>query len=477
MRLTLPALAVRNTSTQARHSAGWRIRAGLGWLALAALGAALTTLTLAFVLRPSPAATEQIALYLGLSGAGSVALGQLALGLASLARVGLWFRLALPAILSALVIAFNTLIAEWLMLVMGEGEQVALGALFLVYGVALALLLALAIAREMTRAITQIETSARRIAEGDYGYRLAEDRDAGEELARLAGWFNQMAASVERSFDERAASEAARRQLVAAVSHDLRTPLASVRAMIEAIDDGVVTDEATVRRYQRAIRAETRRLGALLNELFELSRLESGGFTLNRERLALDDLLSDALESARERAERRGVTLAGRIDAALPLVTVDARQLRRALDNLLGNALRHTSAGGAILLYAVSAPDTRGAPAIRIAVADSGVGIADTDLPYIFERAYRGDSARARGTLARSAPAVGDAETCEADEDMPGAGLGLTIARGIIVAHGGSMTALSPLPNDLRALLDLHRASASVYRGAALLFTLPALDR
>jgi signal transduction histidine kinase len=475
----------------------WRPRVELGWLALAALGAALTTLALALLLRPSTANTTQIALYLGLSGAGSVALGRLALGLASRARIGLWFRLALPAILSAVVIAFNTLVAEWLMLVMGEGEQVTLGGLFLVYGIALALMLALAIARELTHAITQIETGARRIAEGEYDYRLVEERSAGEELTRLARWFNQMASSIERSFAERAASETARRQLVAAVSHDLRTPLASVRAMIEAIDDGVVTDEATVRRYQRAIRAEAHHLGALLDDLFELARLESGGLTLHRERMALDDLLSDALESARERAERCGVTLVGCIEAPLPLVAVDARQMRRVLDNLLENALRYTGVGDVVLLSAAAGGASVG-QVVRVVVADTGVGIADNDLPHIFSRTYRGEPSRTRHVAVTDIPSgslcdtrTRQIEACHGEDSiaqdtkdtmardtsdtMAGAGLGLTIARGVIEAHDGAIAAYSPLSDDLRGLLFPHRATAGDYRGAALAFTIPAV--
>lgn len=473
MKHSLSSLTARVAPDKdAARGARWRIRAGLRWLGLAALGAALA-LALTVALRPSTGHTGQIALYLAFSGVGSVALGQAALWLASMARIGVWFRLALPAVLTALVIAFNTLVAGWLMLIMGENGQIALGSLFLLYGIALALMLSLTIAREMTRAITGIETGARRIADGDYSYRLAEDSGAGEELARLARWFNQMAASVERAFAEREAAEAARRQVVAAVSHDLRTPLASVRAMIEAIDDGVVTDEATVRRYQRAIRAETRRLGALMDDLFELSLLESGTFPLHRERMALEDLLSDALEAARSQAERRGVTLAGQVDGPLPLVSVDARQLRRVLSNLLGNALRYTSAGDAILLYATSVQDARGAPAVRVAVADSGAGVADADLSRIFERTYRGEASRARGPSPGGALAFDGGD--EGGEEAPGAGLGLTIARGAIEAHGGEMTAVSPLPGDLRALIAPHRADASDYRGAALLFTLPAL--
>jgi signal transduction histidine kinase len=465
-----------------------RIRIGARWLALTALAIALTGLGLTVTLRPSPADAMQIALYLALSGVFSVALGQGALWLADAARVGsVWLRLLLPPVITTLVIAFNVILVSRMMFIASEDAQVLLG--FLLFGVALALMLSFSIASEMTRAITRIETGARRIAAGDYQYRIGEDASGGaEELARLARWFNEMAQSVQRAFEQRQVAEDERRQVVAAVSHDLRTPLTSVRAMIEAIDDGVVTDEATVRRYQRAIHTEVRRLSALMDDFFELSRLESGAFTLRRERLALDDLLSDALEASQAQAERKGVRLVGQVVGALPLVAVDARQLHRALTNLLQNALRYTGRGDAILLSATTSADAMGACWARITVMDSGSGIAPADLPHIFERTYRGEASRARG-LASAAPAPSFAPSASsalsapgvrmvsADDATIGAGLGLTITRGLIEAHGGDISAHSPLPDELRALIAPLRASSAPYRGTALIFTLPASDQ
>ena len=457
-----------------------RIRIGARWLVLTALAIALTGLGLTITLRPSASDAMQIALYLALSGAVSVALGQGALWLADAARVGgVWLRLLLPPSVTTLVIAFNVILVSHMMFIASEDAQVLLG--FLLFGVALALMLSFSIASEMTLAITRIETGARRIAAGDYQYRIGEDASGGtEELAQLARWFNEMAQSVQRAFEQRQVAEDERRQVVAAVSHDLRTPLASIRAMIEAIDDGVAPDEATVRRYQRAIRSEAQRLSALMDDFFELSRLESGAFTLRRERLALDDLLSDALEAAQAQADRKGVRLAGQVVGPLPLVWVDARQLHRALTNLLQNALRYTRAGDAILLHATTASDAAtGACWARILVMDSGAGITAADLPHIFERTYRGEASRARSqtSQASAAPVASEAAALtavEADAAATiGAGLGLTIARGVIEAHGGAISAHSPLPDDLRALLAPLRTSPTPYAGTALIFTLP----
>ncbi|HEX5572424.1 MAG TPA: HAMP domain-containing sensor histidine kinase, partial [Ktedonobacterales bacterium] len=200
------------------------------------------------------------------------------------------------------------------------------------------------------------------------------------------------------------------------------------------------------------------------DDFFDLSRLESGAFTLRRERLALDDLLSDALEATQTQAERKGVRLVGQVEGALPLVAVDARQLSRALANLLQNALRYTSPGDAILVCAATTVDAAGACWAHIVVMDSGAGIAAADLPHIFERTYRGEVSRVRG------------QADQASGMTIGAGLGLTITRGSIEAHGGSITAASPLPDDLRARIAPLRASDAPYRGAALTFTLPALS-
>jgi len=442
---------------------GRRLLIGARWLALTALAVALTALGLIAMLRPSASDAMQIALYLALSGILSVALGQGALWLADAARLGgVWLRMLLPPAITILVIASNVLLVSWMMFIASEDARILLG--FLLFGVALALMLSSSIASEMTRAITHIETGARRIAAGEYAYRIGEDASGGaEELARLARWFNEMAQSVQRAFEQRQAAEDERRQVVAAVSHDLRTPLASVRAMVEAMDDGVVTDEATVRRYHHAIHAEIRRLSALMDDFFDLSRLESGAFTLRRERLALDDLLSDALEAAQSQAERKGVRLVGQVEGALPLVMVDARQLSRALANLLHNALRYTDAGEAALLCATTLADAAGARWARIVVVDSGAGVAAADLPHIFERTYRGEASRARG------------QADQTSDTVIGAGLGLTIARGIVEAHGGSIRAVSPLPDDLRARLAPLRAADTPYQGTALIFTLPAL--
>ena len=205
--------------------------------------------------------------------------------------------------------------------------------------------------------------------------------------------------------------EASRRELVAGVSHDLRTPLAGLRAMSEALEDGVAHDPA---RYHRQMRAEVDRLSGLVDDLFELSRLQSGALNLSLERVLVADLVSDALASAADYARTRGVRVHGSASPAAA-VLADEAELHRALSNLVRNAIRHTPSDG---LVHVSADARDGS--VVLAVADACGGIAEPDLPRVFDVAWRGDGARTPGVDG-------------------GAGLGLAIVRGIAEAHHGAV--------------------------------------
>lgn len=470
--MRIVARTVTQTRIDRRGRTRW-LQIGTRWLVLTGLAIALTVLELAALMHPSASDLIQIGLFLVVSGAISLALGQGALWLADARGVGsVWLRLLLPSVLATLVIAFNVVLVAWKMFIAAEDAQIVVG--FLVFGVALALMLSLAVASAMGTAIARVETGARHIAEGDFSYRIGEEAvGSAEELRRLARWFNQMAESVQRAFAERQAAEVERRRLVAAVSHDLRTPLASVRVMIEAIDDGVVGDQETICRYLHTMHAEVQRLSALVDDFFELSRVESGALTLHPERLALDDLLSDAIEAARSQAERREVRLVGQIAGTLPVVTVDARLISRALTNLVQNALRYTGPGEAILLYSTTTHDATGRQWVRVTVADSGEGIPPGDLPHIFERTFRGEASRTRSHTPTERQGH-----CQEDQDGTGtgAGLGLTITRAVIEGHGGTIEACSPLAADLRTLIAPLRAAPDCpFHGTALTFTVPAL--
>jgi signal transduction histidine kinase len=216
--------------------------------------------------------------------------------------------------------------------------------------------------------------------------------------------------------------EAGRRDLVAWVSHDLRTPLAGLRAMSEALEDGVVSDPATVADYHRRIRLETDRMAALVDDLFELSRINAGTLRISPHTVSLGDVVSDAVESASAIAAARGVRLVATADE-WPRVLGSEPELSRVMANLLRNAIRHTASDGTV---EVSGGVTPGGDHGWVAVRDSCGGIPDADLPRVFDVAFRGSAARTPG----EAGEVGESGGA-------GGGLGLAIVRGLVEALRG----------------------------------------
>jgi signal transduction histidine kinase len=207
--------------------------------------------------------------------------------------------------------------------------------------------------------------------------------------------------------------EQSRRELVAWVSHDLRTPLAGVRAMVEALEDRVVVDEPTVRRYHAQIGVEVERLGRLVDDLFELARLQADALQLTLERVSLDEVVAEAVSSVGAIAAAKGVVVAGSFTEGAPEVEASSRELTRVVRNLLDNAIRHTPPGGSIVIEVGSDEGSA-----VLSIVDGCGGIADHEMDRIFELAYRGDAARSPGG---------------------GAGLGLAIARGLVEAHAGDI--------------------------------------
>lgn len=275
---------------------------------------------------------------------------------------------------------------------------------------AVSTVLALLLARRVARGSRQLTTAAR-----DFGTTGAFAAPADPPTAELAALARELAATDRRLAESRErerALETSRRELVARVSHDLRTPLAGLRAMAEALEDGVAADPA---RYHRQIRAEVDRLAGLVDDLFELSRIQSGSLRLTMTAVPIADLVSDALAGADALARARGVRLAG--TAAGPIVVrADGRELSRVLTNLVLNAIRHTPADGTVAVHAGVSDG-----AAVLSVTDGCGGIPDADLARVFDVGWRGTEARTPGP-------------------QGGAGLGLAIARGIVEAHAGSIT-------------------------------------
>ncbi len=397
----------------ARARAGSRLiqllwRSGSALVALLAAAAVALGLVIVF-LHPIPSDVETLALYLVGSGGISLALGSA--GLAALERLGtggLTLRIVFGQILVILVALIDVAATAWLMFL--SSHDFALLASLLVFATAMALFVSLALARSISGAVHGVTEAARQMAAGDLTARATVT--SRDEIGDLAVAFNHMAAALEEAARRQRDTEQARRDLVAAVSHDLRTPLASIRAMIEAIDDGVVGDPDTIQRYLRTTQSETERLARLIDDLFELSQLDAGVLPLHLDLGSLSDLISDTLRSQSAAAEKRGVRLVGSVEPGLPLARFDLSRVQRVLDNLVGNAVRHTPPGGTVELRAVAVGDE-----IQVAVRDTGEGIPEPEQAHVFERFYRGEKSRSRSG--------------------GGAGLGLTIARGIVSAHGG----------------------------------------
>ncbi|MFC4104935.1 sensor histidine kinase [Micromonospora zhanjiangensis] len=233
----------------------------------------------------------------------------------------------------------------------------------------------------------------------------------GRRLATAAVWADQ-------ARDRERRIEKGRRDLVAWVSHDLRTPLAGMRAMAEALEDGVVRDPATVREYHRRIRVETDRMSQLVDDLFELSRINAGALRLSLTAVPLGDLVSDALASTAPMAAARRIRLVA-AESGWPVVTASPPELARVVANLLVNAVRYTPEDGTVMVSA-----GRDAGSAWLSVADTCGGIPEPDLPRLFDVAFR--SERARTPHQPGGGTAGGA-----------GGLGLAIVRGLVEAHGG----------------------------------------
>jgi len=270
------------------------------------------------------------------------------------------------------------------------------------------------------------------------------------ELVELVGELRRARAELEEGHGRERRLEASRRDLVAWVSHDLRTPLAGLRAMTEALEDGVVEDAPTVARYHRRMRQEVARLTAMVDDLLELALLQADARRLSLSRVALSDLVADALASVEPLAAAAGVLIRPRVvDGDTPVVA-DAAGIGRVLANLLVNAVQHTPAGGTVEVVTGD-----GDPEAWVEVADACGGIPTEDLPRLFEVAFRGQAAR---TPAPDGPAPA------------GAGLGLAIAAGIVAAHGGEVTVTNDGPGcrfRVRLPLALGSHQGPAARGGA----------
>ena len=351
------------------------------------------------------------------SAAVSLAAGALFIRISRHAR---WDRLATRLVaahaVAILVVLINVVVTASAMMV--STHDLSLLGLLLGYAFAIAAIYSVLVGAAVGDALKEFVGGARRMAAGDLSARVP--RPNGRELAELADAFNAMAARLEAAFARQRELEDARQGLIAAVSHDLRTPLASLRVMVEAIADGVAEDPATVRRYVAAMERETVSLGRLIDDLFEMARLDAGQVDLRLEPSPIAALVHETLDAMAAQAAHQGVALRLEADRGVAPVMIDPDRIQRVLYNLIQNAIRHTPADGSVVVQVFD----RG-PDVQVSVRDTGEGIAEGDLPRVFERFYRGDRARSR-------------------DGGAGAGLGLAIARRLVETHGGRIWVAQP---------------------------------
>jgi two-component system OmpR family sensor kinase len=264
-------------------------------------------------------------------------------------------------------------------------------------------------ARGLSAPLVQLAAAARRLAQGQFDERVSVR--GAEELTDLAGAFNEMAANLQQA-------DSLRRNLVADIAHELRTPLSIIQGNLQAIlDDVYPLDKTEI----ADIFDETIMLNRLISDLRELAQAEAGQLQLHRQPTDLLLLVKTVTDLFGESAREKEITLQTALSPKIPSLPADADRLRQVLHNLLGNAVRHTPAGGVVT---VAADLINGDESVQISVTDTGPGIAPEDLPHVFDRFWRADKSRAR--------------------EYGGSGLGLAIARQLVEAHGGQIGVRSP---------------------------------
>lgn len=388
-----------------------------------ALGAVLV----AAVVGMNAGAVEQL---LGLLGPAVVAtLAGAALVERQLGSASLRLRFGAVAALASCFALSNLVVLSWAMFV-NPHDAALLGAL-LVYSVAVGMAVALLLGKSTAAAVERLEHAAHRLGRGDLTARTDDDEPAmvdsgGPELWMLARTLDEMAERLQQAQARERDAEAVRRDLISAVSHDLRTPLASLRAMVEAVADEVIDDPASLRRYSFEMGRSVGQLSKLVDDLFELAQLEAGVIATETRRSRLGEIVETALATVAVPAAEKGLRLVAEVDTTADLTC--SPRLERVLLNLLHNAVQHTPANGTVRLAATLRDDW-----IELAVEDTGSGIRREDLDRVFDPFFRADPAR----------------------HGPGAGLGLALARRIVEAMGGRISAESVAAGGARFAVSL----------------------
>jgi signal transduction histidine kinase len=364
-----------------------------------------------WLMRPPMEDLEHMAQFLSITTVISIGIGYGAYRLNWIERApSLRWVLLGTYILASLLTFLNVWLTARLMF--ASEHDLLLATVLLLFAGGIAVVLGSFFTSTLIERIKRLENAAKSIESGHLSSRA--EIPGNDEIAKLAISFNQMAQKIQTADQKQKELESLRRDLVAWAGHDLRTPLSSIRVLVEALSDGFVTDPAVINNYLTQTKKHVDNLSLLIDDLFQISQLDAGGIPLTLEPSSLSDLISDTLESFSGIANQKGVILSGTAGKDVDPIKIDVLWLGRAINNLVSNAIRHTPRGGSVKLCAENNEST-----ITVSVRDTGEGIFPEDIPHVFERFYKGEKSRNRAG--------------------GGAGLGLAIAKGIIEAHNGNI--------------------------------------
>lgn len=350
-----------------------------------------------------------------------------------------WFPSLRSALLISIVIAVllvlpNVWVTAQLMFINETDFYLTTG--LLIFAGVIALSFGLYVASVIINRIRDLSRAAESLAQGKLETRL--EVHGKDELTQFAQTFNWMAERLQQIDEQKRMVEKTRRDLIAGVSHDLRTPLTSIRAMLEAINDEIVTDPQIVTRYIHNSLAEIENLNHLINDLFELAQLDAGHLDAQFVQASLKDLLSDVISRMNAQAQKRHIHLDCEIETEIDPVYMAPDKIQRVLYNLLDNAIRYTPMEGRVTLRA-----RREGGQVQVEVHNTGSYIEPEHLPRVFDSFYRIESSRAQG-----------------EDGHRGTGLGLAIARGLIEAHRGNIRIDSDLQRGTMFTFSIPLAPA-----------------
>jgi two-component system sensor histidine kinase BaeS len=414
------------------QEASWFRRAPWLILVIGALFALVVAASLFLVLMQPPTSEMRVLIsVLSITSLISLGIGYI-LYRRGWARSGSLMRtLTLTYIWAALLTLINVGIMQQQMFVSEHDLQ--LSGLLLLFAAIIAMTFGLFVSASVTDGLRQLANTAQELAGGDLSARVQVS--GKDEVAQVGLAFNEMARQLQTVDQQRTELDNLRRDLIAWTSHDLRTPLTSIRVRVEALNDGVVDDPAAVQHYYQSILNDVQALNLLFDDMFELAQLDRVDMVLEKAPASLSELIHDSLERFQALSEEEGVQLDARIGPDVDPIRLNSAKISRVLDNLISNSLRYTPTGGRILINAQRLNGDH----VLVSVEDSGPGFVEEDIPRLFEQFYRGEQARTRA--------------------MGGAGLGLAIARGVIEAHNGRIWAENIPSGGARIAFELPATS------------------